>query len=188
MAGLLLAAGCGGGSAAEKPLAVPVPAPTSTLPPSPMTAKPGPQTGYLDRVKYQLQEKTVVMANLARPTSARCKPNQLNGAPGEKVTCIVGYDGLKLEWVITVTNADQTGLAIDARPTAGILTRAGVFAAFHQQFGPEGHDLRCDKMPKRELVSLREETDYRCQYKEEQGERLTFRVKPTEAGPTFEEA
>lgn len=187
-AGLLLAAGCGASSSADKPLSVPVPVPASTLPPSPMVSKPGPQTGYLERIRYQIQEKTVVMANLSRRTSARCEPNRMTGAAGEEIMCTVGYDGLKLVWKITVTKADQTGLALDARPSGAVLTRGGVFAAFHQQFGPEGRDLRCDDMPKRELVSLGKDTDYRCQYQEEGGERVTFRVGISEGGPVFEAA
>lgn len=164
---------------AHDPLAsagVPVPSPTTDpATPTPATRSPRPGDEPTGKILYELQQRVIRGAGVAAPTSAGCD-RQISGLRDETAACTVNYAGLKVVYQVRVTGGSPY-FTWRATTESGVLTRAGVYRAFWQQYGQKGGDVRCDAdIPVRRLQPLGQVTGFFCYYEPDGYSRNTRRM------------
>ncbi|MEU9673437.1 hypothetical protein AB0D92_07805 [Streptomyces parvus] len=187
----LLATGCGGetGTDDAKPkLAGPLlpqkvtePADSPDLEPS---ASPAADATFAENVAYELEDKTLTMAGFAGETTGRC-PKDLGSTPGSAATCTVTYEGLEVEWNVTIGEKGWSDNVVEyeAFPLQGILTRDGLARLLFGNNSGLDYAL-CNDIPKAVLVPLGE-TTYKCEEVLKGKEPFGFNqpVRVTDSGP-----
>ncbi|MEU5367365.1 hypothetical protein ABZ354_28505 [Streptomyces sp. NPDC005925] len=148
---------------------------------------PADDAPFTEQLEHELIVGTLKMAQAEGRTTAQC-PGDVKPAKGKKTTCTSTYEGLKIEW--TVTFGDDAAwssdyVQYDAKPSTGIITRAGVAKLLFGNFeGSIDHAL-CNDIPKAVLAPLNAKSTYACEVvdKGEKPQGWTSAVHATDAGP-----
>ncbi|WP_406421200.1 hypothetical protein [Streptomyces sp. NBC_00842] len=193
----LLTTACGGeGSGSNDAGAKPAPVETvlpqrltkpPTLPEEELKPSPDGNATFGENLAYELRRKTLDMARAAGKVTATC-PKGLEPKGGTKVTCTTAYDGLKVEWDVTV--GDQPGwsdnmVEFEAVPRQGILTRDGVARLLYGNGGDSMDYALCNDIPDAVLVPLNAKSKYSCEvvFKGKDPVGAATAVRATDAGP-----
>lgn len=187
----LLATGCGSDGGADdgkpkpdKPLLqqkVTEPAGGADLEPS---ASPAADATFAENVAHELEGKTLDMAGSAGRTAGHC-PKDLGSKSGTTTTCTVTYEGLKVEWNVTIGEKGWSDNIVEyqASPRQGLLTRDGLARLMFGNNSGLDYAL-CNDIPEAVLVPLGK-TTYQCEEvlkgKEPSGFNLPVQV--TDVGP-----
>jgi hypothetical protein len=193
----LLATGCGSegsgsGDAGAKPAAVGAVLPQKlteppALPEEELQPSPAGDATFGENLAYELRRKTLNMARAAGEVTAAC-PKGLTAKSGTTVTCTTTYEGLKVEWDVTVGDKPgwaQTMVEFEAVPRQGILTRDGVARLLYGNGGDSMDYALCNDIPKVVLVPLDAESKYSCEvvFKGKDPVGAATAVRATAAGP-----
>ena len=188
----LLATGCGsgGGSDADaKPelvgqllpqkLTKPVGGPN--LEP---TASPAADAAFAENVAYELQRKTLAMANAPGAVTGKC-PKGMGSKPGTTATCTITYEGVEVAWQVTIGEKGWSENVVEyqAFPRQGLLTREGVARIMFGNDSTLDYAL-CDDIPKAVLVPFGK-TKYKCEKVSKGEEPIGYNqtVNITDTGP-----
>ncbi|MDK1473460.1 hypothetical protein QNO07_08525 [Streptomyces sp. 549] len=120
-----------------------------------------------DKVVYELQQRTVQMAGVLKDTTGTCAGGELTMKAGATTECKVTYDGVDVPWDVTIGDNYKEGsfvVSYRVAPKKALLVGEGVKAAFWTQQSSTSDDLRCDDLPKAELVEVDQDSGYKCQY------------------------
>ncbi|MFF3910289.1 hypothetical protein ACFYZJ_31030 [Streptomyces sp. NPDC001848] len=150
--------------------------------PSPDNAAP-----FAEQLAYELQNRTLKMADAPGKTTGQC-PKGLSSKKGTKTTCTTTYEGLKVQWDVTIGDKaawSVTGdyVSFEATPRAGILTREGVARMLFGNFSPEY--VLCNNIPKATFAPLNAQSKYSCETVDKGEKPLGYGtpVRATENGP-----
>ncbi|MBC2869858.1 hypothetical protein H1R13_34365 [Streptomyces mexicanus] len=194
----LLATGCGGGKSDSSDADAKVSAPAKvtmtqrlTDPGSSPDPEPSPSPAdsapFNEQVAYELQKRTLKMAHAPGKTTGEC-PKGLSSKEGTKATCTTTYEGLKVQWKVTVGDKAAWSFSgdyvtFDATPSTGIITRDGVARLLFGNFSPEY--VLCNNIPKATLAPLNVASKYSCEpvYKGDKPHGYGTPVRATEDGP-----
>ncbi|MET9550977.1 hypothetical protein ABZY36_37665 [Streptomyces sp. NPDC006627] len=154
------------------PVGKPIASPPATAPEDDENeGVPAPEAGapFVEYVKEELRKRTVRMAHAPGKTSATCDKDTVKPVRDATITCTVTYEGLKVVWPVRFTGKPGfggMGDGYEARPSTGLLTRAGVHRYWWGNHRNEdgGGDMRCDSMPRVWKAPLGQKTKYRCTY------------------------
>lgn len=126
--------------------ALPVPPPDASRP-------------YVEEALVELQRNTVLMARALGVTTAECEGNNIPLADGS-TTCTVTYEGVPIEWEVTLSNVRESGAAVffdsDYEPR-GVLLRADIVydqawrSLVESQSEPA--TARCAEMPAVQVIT-----------------------------------
>ncbi|MGW7091138.1 hypothetical protein [Streptomyces sp. NPDC054874] len=187
----LLATGCGGEGGQDDakprlagdllPQKVTEPAGGRDLEPS---ASPAADASFAENVAYELEGKTLGMAGSPGETVGTC-PDDLGSKPGTTATCTVAYEGLEVEWNVTIGEKGWSDNVVEyeASPRQGVLTRDGLARLMFGNNSQLDYAL-CNDIPKAVLVPLGE-TTYKCEEVFKGKEPFGFNqpVRVTDSGP-----
>ncbi|MFG2561287.1 hypothetical protein [Streptomyces sp. NPDC048496] len=193
----LLATGCGGegsgsGDAGAKPAPVGAVLPQKlteppALPEDELQPSQADDATFGENLAYELRRKTLNMARAAGKVTSTC-PKGLEPKGGSKVTCTTTYEGLEVEWDVTV--GDKPGwsdnmVEFEAVPRQGILTRDGVARLLYGNSGDTMDYALCNGIPKAVLVPLNAKSKYSCEvvFKGKDPVGAATAVRVTAAGP-----
>jgi hypothetical protein len=151
-------------------------------------AAPADAAPFADRLEHELTVQTLDMAQAEGVTTAEC-PADIKAAKGKKTTCTTTYEGLRIEWTVTFGDAaawSSDHVEYEAKPSTGIITRAGVAKLLFGNFkGYIDHAL-CNGIPKATLAPLNAKSTYECEVVDKGKEPTgiaTSTVRATENGP-----
>ncbi|KJK50650.1 hypothetical protein [Streptomyces sp. NRRL F-4428] len=163
----LLATGCGGGTgtgAKQEPIGPLLPQKLTkpemgSLEP---TASPAADAAFAENVIYELQRKTLTMANAPGALTGEC-PKDMESKPGTTVTCTVTYEGVQVAWNVTIGEKgwSQNVVEYTAFPAQGLVTRDGVARLMFGNDSTLDYAL-CNDIPKAVLVPFGK-TEYKCE-------------------------
>jgi hypothetical protein len=150
-------------------------------------AAPADGAPFSEQLEHELLVGTLKMAQAEGRTTAEC-PADIASAKGKKVTCTTTYERLKVNWTVTIGAEaawSDSYVQYEAKPSTGIITRAGVAKLLFGNFkGYIDHAL-CNDIPKAVLAPLNAKSKYECEVvdkgKKPQG--VTSAVHATDAGP-----
>lgn len=149
-------------------------------------AAPADGAAASELLEHELVLSTLRMAQAEGRTTAKCPA--VKPAEGRKTACTTTYEGLKIDWTVTFGGDaawSSDYVAYDAKPSTGIITRAGVAKLLFGNFkGSIGHAL-CNDIPKATSAPLDAKSTYKCEVvnKGERPQGVTSAVHATEAGP-----
>ncbi|GGT57959.1 hypothetical protein GCM10010271_72000 [Streptomyces kurssanovii] len=127
----LLATGCGSDAVPDQPLAGPLLPqkliPLGKRPPLEPKSSPAADATFSDNVEYELEKKTLSLANAPGRTSAEC-PDDLASKAGTVVTCTSTYEDAKVGWTVSIGESGWSENVVEyvATPRNGLITSAGV--------------------------------------------------------------
>lgn len=134
--------------------------------------EPGPAPGgdaeFGEKVAHKLRMDLLRRAKVNGETSAEC-PDGVTLEAGAVSTCTATYEGVEIEYDITIKDSYQEGdfvIQYDTVPRQDLLVAARVYHEFWERQGEDhGHDptLTCDEIPEVEAVEPNADTGYRCQ-------------------------
>ncbi|MER7111148.1 hypothetical protein [Streptomyces sp. NPDC000229] len=167
----LLTTGCGSNSGSDDTTSKPKPPvlPQKLVKPGEWNYEPAPGTSpasdasFADNVAFELQRKTLQMANAPGKTTGEC-PKDLGSKSGTKVTCTTTYEGVKLVWDVTIgekTGWSENVVEYQAFPRDGLLAREGVARILFGNNSGLDYAL-CNNIPKAVLVPFGK-TKYQCE-------------------------
>ncbi|MGA4848486.1 hypothetical protein ACOBQB_20315 [Streptomyces sp. G5(2025)] len=158
---------------------------------------PGSDASLTERVLDEIREKTLVMAGIRAQVGTRCEGGQVTVKKGEWTLCTASYQGVELVWEVLVEDVTGGGAwtvqLIDYQvfpPDSGVLLAKAVHGRFWAQHHEHAKELRCDRIPPLKRVTLDEDTGYRCQYLDVDGDVprwVNTKVILDAAGPVFRE-
>jgi hypothetical protein len=142
------------------------------------------------QVRYELAARVLRQAGVAGQESVSCDA-RIDGHSDQTVACVVGYDGLRVPFTVSVTGGAMM-FSFQASQSKAVLTADGVAAAFGRHAynvdtsddPPVAGSVRCGKMPDRVLVDFGRATPYSCSYRTTAGT-VTSTVSVGADGPAF---
>ncbi|MEV5281421.1 hypothetical protein [Streptomyces sp. NPDC051994] len=171
----LLATGCAGGSSGSHASST-KPRPSATVLPQKLAdpgaqpdAEPQPSPAadapFTESLAYELRRRTLKMAGAPGTTTAEC-PKGLESKSGTKATCTTTYEGLKVEWDVSIGDKSaisNTLVEYTATPRQGILTRDGVARLLYGNYRGSIDHPQCNNIPAATLVPLNTPSQYACE-------------------------
>ena len=149
-------------------------------------AAPADDASPSDLLEHELVVSTLKMAQAEGRTTAECPA--VKPVKGEKTTCTTTYQGLKIDWTVTFGGDaawSSDYVEYEAKPSTGIITRAGVAKLLFGNFEGYIDYALCNDIPKATLAPLGAKSAYKCEVvnKGEKPQGVTSAVHATEAGP-----
>ncbi|MCO1580756.1 hypothetical protein M8C13_33870 [Crossiella sp. SN42] len=178
----MLLAGCGSVSVTGTPASLPI---TGTPRPVLVTAsntellsvaeankavlpEPAADAPLVQKLVHDLRKDTLLMVQWRGETSGGCKDDTVVLKAGAVTDCVITYEGVQVPWQITVSNDfKESDLLVKytKKPLKGVLLAEAVHARLAKDFGADGDELRCDELPKVQLVELGKKLEPKCQYR-----------------------
>jgi hypothetical protein len=192
----LAVAGCGGDGSGSDDAAEPVASRSAlaqklssppAMPDGDPTPSPGKDATLSENLAYELRRKTLKMASAPADITAKC-PAGLQANSGTKVTCSTTYNGLTVEWNVTIGEKSEISenlVEFEAVPNQGILTRDGVARLLYGNYRDSIDYALCNDIPDAVLVPLDAKSKYVCEvvFKGKQPTGNGEAVRATESGP-----
>jgi hypothetical protein len=148
---------------------------------------PSPDEGapFAEQLAHELRTRTLKMAAAPGATTAEC-PKTLASKKGTNVTCTTTYEGLKVQWDVTIGDKSAWSdnyVSYEATPRTGILTRDGVARLLFGNFRPDY--VLCNDIPKATLAPLDAQSKYSCETVDKGEKPLGYGdpVRATKDGP-----
>ncbi|MEV7886677.1 hypothetical protein ACWD3I_19165 [Streptomyces sp. NPDC002817] len=127
------------------------------------TPSPAADASFAEQLEYELRLRTLKMAQAEGKTTVECP--DLASTKGQQATCKATYDGLKLDWYVSIgDNAAWSDdyVQYEATPSSGILTRDGVARLLFGNYQSLDYAL-CNDIPEAVLSPLDTQSEYKCE-------------------------